>query len=725
MSRSLIRRRFVRLGASAAALLLAAALAGFVRISFSPGSAPFSWASVPVTFVIQSAGSDDVPDASDATAIRLAAATWEKLPQSAIDFTEDTAADATRTDFDAQDIHLVLWDESGDSGQFPPGSGIVALTPILASTSNGQIFDADIVFNGSLPFSTRPTAGRFDVQSVATHEFGHFIGLDHGCGPFATMHSTVVAGSTSVRSLSRDEEAAAVTIYPAGAGRGQITGSVVRQGVGGLGFAHVVAIDATTGEVGATAVTDAAGGYTIQGLLPGSYTVYAEPLDGPFVLADTIGLTGQPAPSFPTTVSPSAVSVSAGGSASATITVVAGDAVLNAAGASGTPVTAGGPPATLIVNGTGMGTVTQAVVTGTGVTATSVEPLAGTLVRVTLVATAGAPRGVRSIRLQNGSGALVFVTAGVDVVDPTPTITAVDPDVLPAQGGTLVTIDGTNFVDGCDVVIGGQLATAVQLFSPTQLRCAAPPSPGVTTPVDVVVIRPDGIETRALSVVNYEANPIPTSIDPNVASTQGGTLHTIYGSGFATGVTVRIGTSQAQVLNVTPTAIQVAAPAQPAGPASVVVTAGERSGSVPGGMTYVNGVPPFISTFTPGTSPTSGGVLVTITGTGFASNAQVRFGAVDAQGVSVVSDTTITCTAPAQAAGGVPVRVTNPTTGLASVSLTLFTYGDTVAAGGGGGGGGSSGCALSAAPATGSPASSLLGLGLVAVALVGARRRRA
>jgi hypothetical protein len=53
---------------------------------------------------------------------------------------------------------------------------------------------------------------------------------------------------------------------------------------------------------------------------------------------------------------------------------------------------------------------------------------------------------------------------------------------------------------------------------------------------------------------------------------------------------------------------------------------------------------------------------VTITGTGFLTGATVTFGGTSATGVTVVSATSITATAPAHAAGTVNIVVTNTDT---------------------------------------------------------------
>jgi hypothetical protein len=82
---------------------------------------------------------------------------------------------------------------------------------------------------------------------------------------------------------------------------------------------------------------------------------------------------------------------------------------------------------------------------------------------------------------------------------------------------------------------------------------------------------------------------------------------------------------------------------------------------------------PAISSVTPSLGPTAGGTSVTISGTGFASGATVRFGGTTASSVTVIGSTTITATSPPHASGAVDVQVTNPSSESA-VRVSGFTY---------------------------------------------------
>ncbi len=110
------------------------------------------------------------------------------------------------------------------------------------------------------------------------------------------------------------------------------------------------------------------------------------------------------------------------------------------------------------------------------------------------------------------------------------------------------------------------------------------------------------------------------------------------------------------------------------------------AGSTPP-LTYTY-VAPTLTTVSP-SGPTSGGTSVTLTGTGFIGATGVTFDGVPATGVVVVSDTTITLTTPAGAAGTADVVVVLP--GADATKLAGFTYVAGAGAGAGAGGSGGSG----------------------------------
>jgi len=206
-----------------------------------------------------------------------------------------------------------------------PGVTVGASGP---SAFAGQILDADTLFcnTGEVTFAT-PAAlattqgdAAYDLESLLTHELGHWMGLDHSAVirammfPFAPTPGTFLGSRPTAQvpdgPLSDDDRTGIRVLYPdpndtvnIGAIRGQIlpanpfalanlpapsTGSSVTGMVG----AQVVALDADTGAIVAAAFSSGScnaaspptqfdGSYDLERLPVGrNYNLYAEPLVG-------------------------------------------------------------------------------------------------------------------------------------------------------------------------------------------------------------------------------------------------------------------------------------------------------------------------------------------------------------------------------------------------------------------------------------------------------------
>jgi plastocyanin len=173
------------------------------------------------------------------------------------------------------------------------------------------------------------------------------------------------------------------------------------------------------------------------------------------------------------------------------------------------------------------------------------------------------------------------------------------------------------------------------------------------------------------------AAPTITGVSPGSGPTSGGLGVTITGTGFTAGATVSIGgTLVAGAAVATSTSITATTPAHAAGAADIVVTNPDgQSSRLAGGFTFDVPViaPPALAGIAPTSGSTSGGSVVTITGTGFVSGATVSFGSSAATAVTVVGPGSITATAPARSAGSVDVVVANPD-GQSSRLTGAFTY---------------------------------------------------
>ncbi|HKT24673.1 MAG TPA: matrixin family metalloprotease [Terriglobales bacterium] len=226
--------------------------------------------------------------------------TWSTAPNTSITLTRGADSQISSPAFDG--VNLICFTCSTDFNS----DGTLAVT--FTTTANGagaddkhggksrfagQILDADILFNPGVTF-TMDGSGGSDLQTVLTHEIGHFLGLDHSAVVKAMMFPYA---PPMERTLGSDDVAAISMLYPkpnADIGTGSIAGKVTMTDGSAVFGAHVFADSATNnpGYPGAVRKTPIGtltmpdGSYEIQGVPPDRYTVAAEPLDGPVTNAD-------------------------------------------------------------------------------------------------------------------------------------------------------------------------------------------------------------------------------------------------------------------------------------------------------------------------------------------------------------------------------------------------------------------------------------------------------
>ncbi len=247
-----------------------------------------------------------------------------------------------------------------------------------------------------------------------------------------------------------------------------------------------------------------------------------------------------------------------------------------------------------------------------------------------------------------------------------PTVTNLSPNSGSSAGSTPVTITGTDFAAPSTVSFGGVPATGVTVVNPTTITATSPAAaPNSTCKVDVLVTscgQTSAPNPPADEFTYTFPTPTVTGLSPSAGSPSGGTLVTITGTDFhntdaTTPPTVSFGgVPGTGVTVVNSTTITVTSPAaDPNSPCAVDVTVtscGQTSPVNPSDEFTYTFPAPTVTGLSPSSGSSSGGTLVTITGTNFHNTdattpATVSFGSVPGTGVTVVNSTTITVTSPA------------------------------------------------------------------------------
>lgn len=155
----------------------------------------------------------------------------------------------------------------------------------------------------------------------------------------------------------------------------------------------------------------------------------------------------------------------------------------------------------------------------------------------------GLPLGFKDVTVENPDTARYTVQDGFNYLRPqsSPTITKVDPDYGTINGGTIVTIEGSGFLDEVEVFFNEKKGiNPVVNGEGTEIRVVTPdyPIPNANTDsiaVDLTVVNYDGGAATEIEGFEYRlpgSFPEITQIDPAEGTTAGGTRVVIRGKDF-------------------------------------------------------------------------------------------------------------------------------------------------------------------------------------------------
>lgn len=276
------------------------------------------------------------------------------------------------------------------------------------------------------------------------------------------------------------------------------------------------------------------------------------------------------------------------------------------------------------------------------------------------VVTPAKAAGIVDITVTNGTSSTSLLQSFRFIADPT--ITDFSPKNGPLQGGTIVTVTGTNFFGDSDeliVLFGTVAATSVSPAANGQsLTAVVPAMSGDNDTVKVTVTTKAG---TILSSADFEyRQQTITSVSPQYGPVGGGNIVTITGTNLLGATEVKFGSNASpNIVSITNTVITAVAPAG-VGTVAVSVKIGDTSVAKQDAYTYLTA--PSVTSITPNIGAIAGGTTVTITGTNLKAISKVEFGV--NPGTSVVinsAGTSLTVVTPARIAVGlVNVTLTGP-----------------------------------------------------------------